>query len=96
MTSHLSPPTSPQSVFTLPGISNMLCQNEEDDMNTMPDFNEILLKFGINCNKLNVVPLENYHWWIFEADNPTGGLTISQRIKTMSRKARKSCNISQT
>ena len=34
--------------------------------NTQIDMEEILMRFGINCNTLIQVPLDEYYWWEFD------------------------------
>ena len=79
-----------------------ICQRENNnsiDSDDIPDMNIILTKFGIDASRLNLVPLEKYDWQKFEfykaiPHSPNKGdefdvsVTISQRIKTLSRKAR--------
>jgi len=74
-------------------------------LETIPDMNKILLGFGIITSRLNQVPLKSYEWWRFsknrgslppphsptheESDARMNSPTISQRIHTMVRRARR-------
>ena len=44
--------------------------NIKDSEEGMPDFEAILLHFGINYKKLRCIPLKNYHWWTFDSNEP--------------------------
>ena len=76
--------------------------NDSTDSRDIPDMNNILIKFGIDTSKLNSVPIEMYNWQMFnlkETNNSPNKqdevdskfsqhVTISHRIKSMTRKAR--------
>ena len=55
----------------------------------VPNMHEVLLRFGINVNSLNVVPLSKYRWKTFDSNGTeSSDHSISQRIKSMVRQAR--------
>ena len=60
----------------------------------IPNFGNILWNFGIIYEDLREVPLDEYHWNEFSSciepdiDESSESYTISQRIKSLSRKAR--------
>ena len=55
----------------------------------LPDMRSVLKHFGVDPLSLNEVPLEKYHWWTFTKTQETAGTpTISQRIGSMTRRAR--------
>ena len=82
-----------------------MTSNSHDEV--LPDFNQVLLKFGIECCTLKQVPLKEYHWQKFHNSQvllehspyppcDQNSPTISQRIRTMVRGARKDSTASQT
>ena len=54
----------------------------------IPDMNVILLKFGISYHNLKEVAIDCYQWRSFTIEECSEELSISQRIKTLSRGAR--------
>ena len=63
------------------------------NMSSLPDMTKILLHFGIESSKLRTVPLKDYHWHNRNTCTPLVDLvspTISQRIKSLDRGARRS------
>ena len=56
---------------------------------SLPDFENVLFRFGIDPNSLTEVPLDEYCNRVF-IDETTSG-SISQRIRTLVRKARPRC-----
>ena len=87
---------SEYSMLSMSKSPNLIGSYTEDDTNLIPDFSKILLKFGINYDNLNQVPLTYYYWMKFPIDESMDSPTISQRIKSMSRGVKKSVDFSQT
>ena len=87
---------SEYSMLSMSKSPNLIGSYTEDDTNLIPDFSKILLKFGIDYDNLNQVPLKYYYWMKFPIDESTDSPTISQRIKSMSRGVKKSVDFSQT
>ena len=55
------------------------------DEESLPDFEIVLSNFGVNCSKFTPIPLEDYQKLYLEEPE---AMTISQRIKTLVRRAR--------
>ena len=45
--------------------SNVRISEADENINSHIDMERVLLRFGINCNNLTIVPLEKYYWWYF-------------------------------
>ena len=72
-------------------------QHKENNIssNNIPDMYQVLLRFGIDPTNFVTLPLNNYHWWEFYTEDQSmspihsqDSLTISQRVKSMVRRAR--------
>ena len=63
---------------------------DEDSNVQLPDFEAVLKKFGVDPHKLTEVTLDEYLERVFSEESGGGEVTISQRIKTLVRKARPS------
>ena len=68
----------------------MYIERDNHDADSLPDLSDVLAKFGINFEELEEVPLGEYQWYSFKTHDSIDNVTISQRIKSMTRKARAS------
>ena len=65
--------------------------NTSSDEQSLPDMYEVLLRFGIDPSQFREVPLDEYRWDNFDhrgTHEKQMSPTISQRIKTMKRRAK--------
>ena len=70
-------------------VSPKNSKNVINDSYTLRDMQSVLKQFGVDPLSLNEVPLEKYHWWTFTKAQETAETpTISQRIGSMTRRAR--------
>ena len=80
-------------------LEKNLTSKIKDSQEGLPDFEAILLRFGIDYKKLKCIPLKNYLWWTFDDTKEEYGNmspTISQRVKSMVRGARMTQSLAQT
>ena len=66
-------------------ISPTLTEIESDGETSLPDMNRVFARFNINVESPDPAPVEGDNTYI---DTQSEALTISQRIKTLTRKSR--------
>ena len=66
-------------------------QCDEEMSDTIPDMENVLRKFGVNPDNLQVVDINDYRWYEFKINetlSQSDTLSISQRISTLVRRTR--------
>ncbi|MEL6606446.1 MAG: hypothetical protein AAFP20_24915, partial [Cyanobacteria bacterium J06614_10] len=80
---NIQPNLNQNQPLSLPSITSM----SEYELG-LPDMKIILSNFGIHLSQLNTVNLKEYNWKNFNVQTPDCNLSISQRIRSLTRRAK--------